>query len=469
MDRSSLRCSGGPGAFRYTLRLVVYLLISAGMWQGFAPRSAVAQQNGGPRDLGISRSHRAAIIDSLTRALDEFYVFPDIARDIGKLVKKNLKQGKYDTLVTLSAFTSALMNDFRFVSHDLHMGVRPSAPRRPEAEDSLAAAKRQKAWEDDMRRSNYGFRKVEVLSGNIGYVDLRGFNPAEYGGATAVAAMNFLASADALIFDLRANGGGSPSMIQLISSYLFREPTHLNSFYIRRTDSVQQFWTSAHVEGPRMPDVPVYVLTSNHTFSAAEEFTYNLKNLKRATIVGQTTGGGAHPVDEHWFRIDDSIYVEARIPFGRAVNPVTGTNWEGTGVEPDIAVPEEQALTAAQLDFCTKRLAALPSETERFRLTWAQRELQVRLNPVTLGLEDLKPYLGVFGPRLITLENGALFYQRQDRPKYRLIPMGDDLFALDGLEYFRAQFVRDSSGAVTELVGLYDDGTQDANPRTSGF
>lgn len=459
---------GRPFAASWRKGTVVSLLVFSGLWQGVTLHSAAAQGPTEPRELSISGAHRAAIVDSLTRALDTYYVFPSVARDIGKLVRKKLRQGQYDTLATLGAFTATLMDDFLSVSHDLHMGVRPASPRRPDAEDSLGAARRQEAWRTQMRRNNYGFRKLEILPGNIGYLDLRGFNPAEYGGATAVAAMNFLASADAVIFDLRANGGGSPSMIQLISSYLFQEPTHLNSFYIRRTDSVQQFWTAAHVEGPRMTEVPVYVLTSDRTFSAAEEFTYNLKNLKRATIVGDTTGGGAHPVDDHWFKIDDSIYVETRIPFGRAINPVTGTNWEGTGVVPDVAVPAEQALDAAMLDYCGRRLETEDDEDARYSLLWMQRDLEAKMNPVALDLAAAPALIGVYGPRTITLEDGALYYQREDRPKYKLIPMGDDLFALEGLDYFRLQFVRDPSGAVTEAVGLYNDGHRDASPRTAG-
>jgi len=125
-------------------------------------------------------------------------------------------------------------------------------------------------------------------------------------------------------------------VIQLISSYFFADPTHLNSFYIRHEDTVEQFWTQAYVEGPRMTDVDLYVLTSSYTFSGAEEFSYNMKNLKRATIIGETTGGGAHPVDTHiWPKLNFGM----RVPFGRAINPITGTNWEGTGVEPDIKAP----------------------------------------------------------------------------------------------------------------------------------
>ncbi|MDP8979977.1 MAG: S41 family peptidase [Acidobacteriota bacterium] len=196
-----------------------------------------------------------------------------------------------------------------------------------------------------MARNNFGFEKVERLQGNIGYLDLRGFMEAQWGSETAVAAMNFLANTDALIIDLRQNGGGDPAMVALITSYLFSpgEEVHLNDLYWRPSNETHQWWTLPYVPGRRYANKPVYVLTSNRTFSAAEEFTYNLKNLKRATIIGETTGGGAHPggmerLSEHFM---------AFLPSGRAINPISKTNWEGTGVTPDVAVPAADALTTA--------------------------------------------------------------------------------------------------------------------------
>jgi C-terminal processing protease CtpA/Prc len=158
--------------------------------------------------------------------------------------------------------------------------------------------------------------------------------------------MTLLAHTDALIVDLRQNGGGDPEMIALITSYLFDQMTNLNNMYWRDGDRTQQFWTLPYVPGPRYGgNKPVYVLTSNDTFSGAEEFAYNLKNLKRATIIGEVTGGGAHPVGG--FAIGP--HVGARIPVGRAINPISGTNWEGTGVTPDIPVPQADALRTAQI------------------------------------------------------------------------------------------------------------------------
>ena len=192
---------------------------------------------------------------------------------------------------------------------------------------------------------------------------MRGFSDVEYGGETAVAAMNFLSNADAIIIDLRNNGGGSPAMIQLISSYLFdSNPVHLNNFYWRPTDSNSQTWTLPHVSGTRSPDTPLYILTSSGTFSAAEEFSYNLKNLERATLIGETTGGGAHP--------GGSLIATERfmvwVPTGRAINPITNTNWEGSGVIPHIKTSAREALDKAY----TIALEQLISQKPRRKITF---------------------------------------------------------------------------------------------------
>jgi C-terminal processing protease CtpA/Prc len=156
--------------------------------------------------------------------------------------------------------------------------------------------------------------------------------------------MNFLSHVDAIIFDLRENGGGDPKMVALISTYLLDKPTNLNDLYNRKEDQSTQYWTLPYVPGSRLADTPAFVLTSQNTFSGAEEFSYNLKNLKRAMLVGETTGGGAHPVDGH--RIDDHFMIG--VPFARAINPVSKTNWEGTGVTPDVPAKASEALEVAE-------------------------------------------------------------------------------------------------------------------------
>jgi C-terminal processing protease CtpA/Prc len=205
---------------------------------------------------------------------------------------------------------------------------------------------------------NHGFGRVERLPGNIGYLEFFNFADEELGADTVAAAMNFINGTDSLIIDMRNNGGGNPAMVALVCSYLFGpDPVHLNDLYWREGNRTEEFWTRKDLAGKRYLNKDVYVLTSKRTFSGAEEFTYNLKNLKRATIVGETTGGGAHPGGG--FRINEHFGVF--VPTGRAISPITKTNWEGTGVTPDISVPADQALLVARLMALKKSLTTLPN------------------------------------------------------------------------------------------------------------
>jgi hypothetical protein len=444
------------------LALLIFILL---------PPIGGAQVRPGSDEAKIDAAWKAAVVDSVINALDHNYVFPDVAAEMGKYLRQQEKKKAYKDITDGFDFAVKLTDDLREISHDKHLGVgyAPNLPEEAWRPDSLLSDdEKQKRKEDnlrDMKFSNFGFKKLEMMDGNVGYLDLRSFRPAEYGGPTAVAAMNFLANTEAVIIDLRENGGGSPSMIQLISSYFFDEPTHLNNFYYRPADSIQQFWTQAYITGPRMSATPLYVLTSSYTFSAAEEFTYNMKNLKRATIIGETTGGGAHPVDDFGF---PNLKVRMRIPIGRAVNPITGTNWEGTGIDPDIAVPRDEALTTAYLAALKKIYESLPDEPIKERYQWLLETNEALARPFEIDPALMHKYAGVYGPRTVTFENGKLYYQREDRPKYEMIPMSNDTFIFDDIRYFRLKFVTDKAGNVIEVDGLYDDGHTDRSPRNPG-
>jgi retinol-binding protein 3 len=293
----------------------------------------------------ISAATRAKVIDAAIGQLNQNYVFPDVAKKMEEAVRTRQKKGEYDSISDGNAFAAKLTDDFQAVSHDKHLHVNYDPMKIPERpDDAKPSPEEVERYHKQMESVNCGFEKVEHLGGNIGYLKFNFFGDPDVCGATATSAMNFLGNVDAIIFDLRENGGGDPKMVALISSYLFGEPTHLNDLWIRKDDSTQQFWTLPFVPGKRLVGKPVYVLTSKQTFSGAEEFCYNLKNLKRATLIGETTGGGAHPVNGH--RIDEHFMIG--VPFARAINPISKTNWEGTGVEPDVKVAAADALTTAE-------------------------------------------------------------------------------------------------------------------------
>jgi retinol-binding protein 3 len=298
-------------------------------------------------DSPVDAPTRTRVVEGAAAKLNEYYVFPDLATKMGDAALARLKRGEYDSITDGDAFAAKLTEHFREISHDKHLRVMYNPAVLPQGQpgrgpDAAAQYRRQ------MERINCGFEKAERFGPNIGYLKFNMFADPEVCGPTAIAAMNFLGNVDAIIFDLRDNGGGDPKMIALISSYLFSEPTHLNDLYNRKEDASTQYWTLPYVPGKKLTGKPVFVLTSSRTFSGAEEFSYNLKNLKRGTIIGETTGGGAHPVSGH--RIDDHFMIG--VPFARAINPISKTNWEGKGVEPDVKAPGGEALEVA------KKLAA---------------------------------------------------------------------------------------------------------------
>jgi C-terminal processing protease CtpA/Prc len=257
-----------------------------------------------------------------------------------------METGKYATITNGDILARSITQQIQDICHDDHLWVRYHAEPLPEHEGSLLQNEEKVAeLKLNAKIKNYGVEKLERLSGNVGNIDIRYFFSPSWGsGDTAVAAMRFLANTNALIIDLRKCGGGNPGMVALISTYFFEgDPIHLNDIYWRGEDFTQQYWTLPYVPGPRYVDKPIYILTSSYTFSAGEEFSYNLKNLGRATLIGETTGGGAHPGSP--FRLND--HFEAFIPLGRAINPITKDDWEGKGIVPDIQVNSEQALQVA--------------------------------------------------------------------------------------------------------------------------
>jgi hypothetical protein len=294
-------------------------------------------------DFRIDAATRKRVLDGAVAKLDTYYVFPDVAAKMAAAVRARLERGEYDGVQSGVTFASRLTEHLRDVSHDLHLGVSFSAAPIPDRSPTPSPADAER-FRQQLQSMNCGFVRTETLPGNVGYLKFNMFADVDVCGPTATTAMNSLADVDALIIDLRENGGGQPRMVAFVSSYIFSKRTHLNDLWTRKTNATEEFWTS-DVPGKRLGgEKPVYVLTSRRTFSGAEEFTYNLKNLKRATIIGETTGGGAHPVAGH--KIDERFRIG--VPFARAINPISKTNWEGVGVEPDVKVAAGDALAVAQ-------------------------------------------------------------------------------------------------------------------------
>jgi C-terminal processing protease CtpA/Prc len=337
-------------ASKIVIRPIVLCLLAF-----FVVNVAVAQPE--QPDFTIDAATRTQVIDTILKRLNDSYVFPEVAKKMEQSIRERVSKQEYDQITSAKQFATKLTTDLQAVSNDKHLRVRYSyqaIPERGPQREPSAAEREQRLRE--LTWMNHGFAKVERLPGNIGYLEFYNFMDEALGADTVAAAMNFINGTDALIIDMRQNGGGNPAMVALVCSYLFGpEPVHLNDLYWREGNRTDEFWTRKEVSGKRYLNKDVYVLTSKRTFSGAEEFTYNLKNLKRATIIGETTGGGAHPGGG--FRISEHFGMF--VPTGRAISPITKTNWEGTGVTPDVAVPADQALHVARITALKKSLDKL--------------------------------------------------------------------------------------------------------------
>ena len=337
----------------------------------------------------LDEDQKREAIDGVLQLLLNNYIFEDLAEQMDATVRERLAAGEYDKVEGGAQLAELLTRHLRDVCKDKHLRVLYSAQLRqvPERDPDREPSDAEKAERRAQgAQSNFGFEKVVRLPGNVGYVKFNGFFDPDVGGTeVASAAMNFVADSDAIIIDMRENGGGSPGMVVWVSSYLFGDdPVHLNSLYYRPSDELTEYWTNPDVPGRKSPDTDVYVLTSNYTFSAAEEFCYNLRCLERATLVGETTGGGAHPggtmpVNEHF-----SVWV----PTGRAINPITGTNWEGVGVKPHVEVPANEALHNAHLLALKKAMEKADDPQMRAALAGSMTKINSELADIELENEE---------------------------------------------------------------------------------
>ena len=322
---------------------------------------AAAHQPASKVDVRIDEATRQAVIESVIKSLKQSYVFPETAARMEADIRERASRGEYAGVTLGPALAELLTFHLREVSHDRHIHVAYSVGRLKR--DGGQPSDDDEEYRRSARLQNYGFERVGRLPGNVGYLDLRGFYRAGVAGETAAAAMTFLSETDALIIDLRLNGGGNPSMVALLSTYLFEgEPLHLSDVFWRDENRTEQLWTLPYVPGKRYANKPVYVLTGGQTFSAGEALAYFLKSLKRATVIGETTAGAANGGRGH--RIGD--HFEITVPSGRVTSPITGSNWEGTGVEPDVKVPAGIALETAHLD-ALRKLAVAEKDSDRAR------------------------------------------------------------------------------------------------------
>jgi hypothetical protein len=306
----------------------------------------------------MDKNNNAPLLEQIAALLAAKYVLPDTGEQVAGHLRQRLAEG--DPLLGLPPveFADALTQTFFTLTQDSHLRLDYDPEQAAGGGNTEDLMRRHF---ERARRGNFGFLRAERLAGNVGWLVIRELAPPEVAGEVAAGALAFVANSQALILDLRGNGGGTPEMVQFIISYLVEAGQPLSGIYARATGATEAFQTLAEIPGKRRPDVPVYVLVDSQTHSAAEALAYDLQALKRATLVGECTRGGAHPVE--FIPLQDLFVL--MLPVSRAVNPITGANWQGAGVIPDVAVPAEAALSAAHRLALEGLLASAKDDDEK--------------------------------------------------------------------------------------------------------
>jgi len=405
----------------------------------------------------LSHSLRQAIVLDIVRLARDKYIFPEKGLETARAIQAHLDQGSYDEILDPYEFADRLTSDLHQASNDQHWAVAYDstltstlyAEDEEQTEEGLAQLK------EHIYRSNFGIEKIEHLMGNIGYVDVSGFSWIGFPGAgdTIVAAMQLISHCDALIFDMRQNHGGEVETLQLYISYFVKpEPKLYDSFYYRPSGETQQLWTMPYVPGHRMPNVPLYILTSGVTGSGGEAFAYILKSMGRATVIGEATLGAAHTTDME--TVQEHFQVE--FPSGRSISPFTQGDWEGSGVQPDMAVPCEQALEVAHLHALDRLIQACTDEQRKQELDWDLETARNTYAPIMVSEPVLARYAGEYEDHIFRLMDGSLAYARPGSPATKLIPLAENRFLLP--DWAKFEFYLDEQGTPTSVTLSYRDG-----------
>lgn len=405
---------------------------------------------------------RAAVIDSVGKALATYYVLPDTAARMWQRVQQQRLAGVYDTIATAGALAQALTRDLRSVYNDRHLRFVHDPEEAQRAADTTRREAANTSARD--RKLNYFFEKVEILPANIGYVRFTQFaDTSAESRKTVRAAMQFVAHAEALIVDLRGNHGGSAAMSSELASYFVAGRAHWSDSYNRLTDQWTENWleNKPEITGGLTLGMPIAVLTNSETFSAGEGLAYTLQNNRGALVVGEPTAGGAHVLR----RVGLGHGFVGYVPYIRGVNVVTRTDWEGTGVTPTLRTDAASALFKAQELLLTRRLAATTDTTEQRRTTWALNHVRAASVVVVVPRAGLAAYAGRFEEFTFEVRSGALYCINTSRRNKtdRMKPITSTLFEIDGES--QVEFLRDEKGAVSRARLFWNDGWTDVIAR----
>lgn len=372
-------------------------------------------------DAALTSAIRSSVLDGVVARLESTYVDVEAVPAIVKTIRAKQEARAYDAIGNPAQFGEVVTRDLRSVNGDLHLGLRYS-------KDPASSPGRAASPFGDPRLLNFGMGRAEILEGNIGYLEITGFTGGDYRDAV-VDALRFLSRTDALLIDVRRNGGGASDMSHFIFSHFFGDtPVPTIDVRTRNNPEPTRRMSLREAPGPRRPDVPLFLLISQGTGSAAEEFSFVLKNRRRATLVGRRTAGAGRMVAQ----IPVGHGFTASISVTRVSDPETGREWEQVGVEPDIAVDPEQALVAGHLAALKVVAAGVAADPSRKRALDRLIETnEARLRGTTDNAARLARFAGTYDGRVVSFRGGELRYARRSGGMSEpLVPLGDDTFAL---------------------------------------
>ncbi|HUT79764.1 MAG TPA: S41 family peptidase [Candidatus Bathyarchaeia archaeon] len=385
----------------------------------------------------LDTKKKQLIIEDVCNAIVEKYIDPEVAKKIPKVLLEKYKEGYFDKITDKPIFALEVNKIIKDVCQDKHLHFFYNLEMLET--ESILLGKNEKKKQvlqnsliEKAKETNFGFKKLEILDGNIGYLNLIMFHNSDESFETAIAAMNFLQNTNAIIIDLRDNGGGSPEMVQLLSSYFLEGFSQLNYIKRRYGEAVEQYRSMPYVPGKRLLDTRLFLLTSRNTFSAAEDFIYALKCQKKATIIGEQTKGGGHPVD---FIPIQGIFL-LMLPTGESYNPICQDNWEEIGIKPDISISAELAFTTAYSEALKELISKEKNKTKKLFLELANEELFAKTNELKTGKINLKDLAGEYanidyGLSKFIFENDKLYWKTNNAGLIQLIPITEKTFIVN--------------------------------------
>jgi len=403
----------------------------------------------------IGAEGKAEVIDSVVAVFKRHYVHLNLVGRIEAELREHLQSGKYDQNSNLSRLLTELSRDLVRITGDKHINLLYVTDKQlAEDEDGT--------METQMRyfhaRSNYGFRAAEILPGNVGYIDLRAMSPPKWSERVADGCLNMISNADAIIVDLRNNSGGSPDMVRWMSGAFLADPVHLTTFVDRNGHAVDSSFSDDLDDRYDLSNIPLFLVTGPKAASGAEELAYNLKHLGRAVVVGQKTAGAAGLASLEHVR---SLNIKIMIPKHQPIHPVTGSNWEGTGVQPDIPANDDNALDVAHLEALKALRAIVEDPDQHSELDWEVVSLQSKLHPYKTPTADLGELEGSYahsdglGVSRIELDGDVLRFKNIDQPWRDLHSLAPDVYALVGADWLRLRVERNDECEVIGVRYMY--------------